>query len=115
MGLLADKYSESDTFPPGDFRRAWTEDPTGNTQFREDLETVRRLRSVVPDAQTMAQFSLRFVRSHPAVTTVIPGARNRAQAEANCSVAELPALSAEELAQVARLVPPGGGRRIWPA
>jgi aryl-alcohol dehydrogenase-like predicted oxidoreductase len=69
----------------------------------------------VPDDQTMAQFALRFVRSHPAVSTVIPGARDRAQSVANASAGELPLLSPDEREAVDGLVPPGGGRKIWPA
>ncbi|HVR80345.1 MAG TPA: aldo/keto reductase [Acidimicrobiia bacterium] len=115
MGLLADKYAASDTFPEGDFRRAWIEDPAQNQQFLEDLDVVERLRAVVPEDQSMSQFALRFVRSHPALSTVIPGARDRAQSEANSSAAGLPPLTSEELEAVDRLVPPGGGRKIWPA
>ncbi len=115
MGMLADKYSAAQTFPDDDFRRAWIEDPAQNAQFRRDLEVVDGLRTVVPDDQNMSQFALRFVRSHPAVSTVIPGARDRAQSEANASAGELPLLSPEEQEAVDRLVPPGGGRKIWPA
>lgn len=115
MGMLADKYSATQAFPEGDFRRAWIEDPAQNVQFRKDLEVVAGLRTAVPDDQTMSQFALRFVRSHPAVSTVIPGARDRAQSEANASAGELPLLSPEEQEAVDQLVPPGGGRKIWPA
>jgi aryl-alcohol dehydrogenase-like predicted oxidoreductase len=115
MGILADKYSPSDTFPESDFRRSWIDDPTANEQFRHDLTVVEQLREVVPEGETMAQFSLRFARSHPVVSTVIPGARNRAQSEANASAASLPMLTQAEAEAVDRLVPPGGGRKIWPA
>jgi len=115
MGMLAGKYSATQTFPKDDFRRAWIEDPAQNAHFRKDLEVVAALRAGVPDDQTMSQFALRFVRSHPAVSTVIPGARDRAQSEANASAGELPLLSPEEQEAVDRLVPPGGGRKIWPA
>jgi aryl-alcohol dehydrogenase-like predicted oxidoreductase len=115
MGILADKYNASVTFPEDDFRRSWIQDPVAHRQFHDDLAVVEHLRDVLPEGQTMAQFALRFVRSHPAVSTVIPGARDRAQCEANVSAAALPQLSSEELEAVNRLVPPGGGRKIWPA
>jgi aryl-alcohol dehydrogenase-like predicted oxidoreductase len=115
MGLLTGKYATSDTFPEGDFRRAWIEDPPRHEQFLRDLAIVEQLRDVVPDGETMAQFALRFVRSHPAVSTVIPGARNRRQAESNSSAGVQPLLSDHEREAVDRLVPPGGGRKIWPA
>lgn len=115
MGLLTDKFSVEDTFPEGDFRRDWIENPTENEQFLADLETVARLRNVVPEGDSMAQFALRFVMTHPAVTTVIPGARNRRQAESNTKSGHKPELSPGEMADVDSVVPPGGGRKIWPA
>jgi len=115
MGVLTGKYTASDTFPPGDFRRAWVDDPTQHEQFLRDLAIVDELRGVVPDGETTAQFALRFVRSHPAVSTVIPGAKDRRQAESNCAAGLTPLLSEREQAAVDRLVPPGGGRKIWPA
>jgi aryl-alcohol dehydrogenase-like predicted oxidoreductase len=115
MGLLTDKFSTSDTFPEGDFRKAWVDDPEENQQFLVDLDTVARLRGAVPAGDTMAQFSLRFVTTHPAVTTVIPGARNRRQAESNTAAGLRPPLSPEEMAAVSSVIAPGGGRRIWPA
>lgn len=115
MGLLTGKYSASDTFPEGDFRRAWIEDPEQNEQYLRDLEVVDGLREVVPDDEPMARFALRFVMSNPAVSTVIPGARNESQARANAQAALEPLLSDTELGEVDGLVPPGGGRKIWPA
>lgn len=115
MGLLTGKYAASDTFPEGDFRRAWIEDPAQHEQFLRDLAVVEELRDVVPDGETMAQFALRFVRSHPTVSTVIPGARNRRQAESNSSAGLMALLSDQEREAVDRLVPPRGGRKIWPA
>jgi aryl-alcohol dehydrogenase-like predicted oxidoreductase len=115
MGLLTGKYTASDTFPAGDFRSGWIDDPAQHEQFLRDLQTVDALREVVPDGQTMAQFALRFVRSNPAVSTVIPGAKDRRQAEANSVAGLMPLLSDQERAAVDRIVPPGGGRKIWPA
>jgi aryl-alcohol dehydrogenase-like predicted oxidoreductase len=115
MGLLTGKFAAADTFPEGDFRRSWIDDPAQHEQFLRDLALVEQLREVVPEGQSMAQFALRFVRSHPAVSTVIPGAKDRRQAESNSAAGLLPLLSAQESAVVDRLVPPGGGRKIWPA
>jgi aryl-alcohol dehydrogenase-like predicted oxidoreductase len=115
MGLLTGKYTASATFPEGDFRRAWIDDPAQREQFLRDLETVETLRGVVPEGESMAQFALRFVRSHPAVSTVIPGAKDRRQAQSNSAAGLRPALFHQEMAAVDRLVPPRGGRRIWPA
>jgi aryl-alcohol dehydrogenase-like predicted oxidoreductase len=115
MGLVSGKFGADDTFPEGDFRRAWIEDPTQHSQFLADLATVEKLKAVVPDGDSLSQFALRFVVSHPAVSTVIPGARNRRQAEANLAAGWQPLLSESELAAVDRIVARGGGRRVWPA
>ena len=115
MGLLTGKFAGGDTFPQSDFRRAWIDDPAQHEQFLRDLAVVEELRGVVPDGQSMAAFALRFARSHPAVSTVIPGAKDRRQAESNSAAGLQPLLSAEERAAVDGLVPPGGGRKIWPA
>jgi aryl-alcohol dehydrogenase-like predicted oxidoreductase len=115
MGLLTDTYRASDTFPEGDFRQAWIDDPEQHQQFLRDLMVVEELRDVVGEGESMTQLALRFARSHPAVSTVIPGAKNRRQAESNTAAGHAPLLSQQERAAVDRLVPPGGGRKIWPA
>ena len=63
----------------------------------------------------MAEFALRFARSHPAVSTVIPGARDGRQSAANARAGTAPLLTTTEFAGVDSLVPRGGGRMIWPA
>jgi aryl-alcohol dehydrogenase-like predicted oxidoreductase len=114
MGLLTGKYTADHAFPEGDFRQAWLEDPVQNQQFIEDLNTIDKLKQVVPSEDTMASFALRFVVSHPAVTTAIPGARNRRQSEANAEAANRGHLTADEQAAIDAIVPSGGGRKIWP-
>jgi aryl-alcohol dehydrogenase-like predicted oxidoreductase len=115
MGLLAGKFTADQQFDPDDFRHAWTTEPEQREQFLADLETVDRLREIVPEGQSMADLALRFTMSHPAVTTVIPGARTAAQGRRNSAAGTLPPLSEEERRAVDEIVPPGGGRRIWPA
>ncbi len=115
MGLLADKFSVASTFPAGDFRVAWIEDPAQHEQYLSDLAVVDGLRPLLPEDESMAEFALRFVRSHPAVSTVIPGARDRRQSAANAAAGRASLLTRAELAGVDALVPRGGGRMIWPA
>ena len=115
MGLLTGKFSESTSFPDDDFRQKWLTDPEQNVEFKNDLAKVGTLQSLVSPERTLAQAALQFVLKHDAVTTVIPGARNTRQVMANLAAAEAPALSAEEMALIGRVSPPGGGRKIWPA
>jgi aryl-alcohol dehydrogenase-like predicted oxidoreductase len=89
-GSLTGKFTPETTFPEGDFRRNY---------FAGDriARTVARVEKIKPEltgsGYTMPQAALKFVLADPAVSTVIPGIRNPAQAEANCGVADLPDMS----------------------
>jgi aryl-alcohol dehydrogenase-like predicted oxidoreductase len=54
----------------------------------------------VPGDGTLAQFALRWILMHPAVSTVIPGARSPEQAQANAAAADLAALDAASMERV---------------
>ena len=66
--------------------------------YEVGLDAVEELKKLVPAGATMAQFALRWILMDDAVTVVIPGAKNKAQAEANSAAARLPALSADVMA-----------------
>ena len=53
------------------------------------LEAVEEIRPLVPAGTTMAAFALRWILMNDGVTTVIPGARNAAQAKANSAAADV--------------------------
>jgi len=100
-GLLGGRYTPATTFGPNDHRtvnRNGEKFNVGETfaglVFEKGLELVERLKSLVPPGYTLPQLALRWCLDHPAVTTVIPGARNRAQAEANAA-SDLPPLPAD--------------------
>jgi aryl-alcohol dehydrogenase-like predicted oxidoreductase len=86
-GSLTGKFTEESTFPEGDFRRGYF---AGDRMPR----TVKRVDAIKDElaesGYTMPQAALKFILAHPAVSTVIPGMRNEAQAEANASVSNLP-------------------------
>jgi aryl-alcohol dehydrogenase-like predicted oxidoreductase len=101
-GLLSGRYDADTTFGADDHRnynRNGEAFDVGETfsgvDFRVGLEAVSRLRPHVPAGATMAQFALRWIIDQPAVTVVIPGARNAEQARANAQAAALSPLSAE--------------------
>jgi aryl-alcohol dehydrogenase-like predicted oxidoreductase len=114
MGILAGKFTTETRFPEGDFRRNWHEKPDERRVFLEDLDKVERLRTLT-NGRTLSQLALRFVVDHPAVSTVIPGARSPKQARENVQAGLLPPLTAAERQQIDSITPPGGGRKIWPA
>ena len=78
--------------------------------FEAGLDAVDDLRALVPDGATMAQMTLRWILMHDAVSTVIPGARNPEQAQANAAAAGLPPLSEETMARIQEVY----ARRIRP-
>jgi aryl-alcohol dehydrogenase-like predicted oxidoreductase len=100
-GLLTGKYTRETTFGADDhrtFNRHGESFDVGETfagvPFDVGLDAVEELRPIVPSGATMAQFALRWILMHDAVTTVIPGARNPEQARANASAAALAPLDA---------------------
>lgn len=115
MGILTGKFDRNPSFPDGDFRQAWTTDPTQKATFEADLNIVEQLRPIVPENGSLAQLALRFILANPTITTVIPGARNPKQAESNTAAGRLGALDADAMAKINAIVPPKGGRKIWPA
>jgi aryl-alcohol dehydrogenase-like predicted oxidoreductase len=109
-GLLTGKMKRSTTFEPDDhrnFNREGQAFDRGETFAGVDYETglaaVEELRALVPENMTMAQFALRWILMFDAVTCVIPGAKNPAQAEDNALAADLPPLSDETMLGVAEI------------
>ena len=114
MGILTGKYDADSRFSEGDFRRSWHENPDERTVYLDDLDKVEKVMPLA-NGRTLAQVALQFTLAHPAVTTVIPGAKNVRQMGDNVQAGLLPPLSATELEQIDAIVPPLGGRKIWPA
>ena len=63
-------------------------------------EKVRR--EIEGSGLSLPQAAVQFALAHPAVSTVIPGIRSVAQAEANCAASELPPLGEELLLRLRR-------------
>ncbi|MFF4128014.1 aldo/keto reductase [Microbispora rosea] len=101
-GLLSGKYGPQTVFTEDDhrnFNRQGEAFDVGETfsgvEYGVGLQAVERLRGLVPEGMTMAQFALRWIIDQPGVSVVIPGARNAGQAEANAAAAQFPPLPAE--------------------
>ncbi len=104
-GLLTGKLSAASTFAADDhrqFNRHGEAFDVGETfsgvPYEVGLAAVERIRPLVKGDATMAQLALRWILMFDAVTVVIPGAKNAAQARANALAAELPALPEAEMA-----------------
>ncbi len=97
-GVLTGKYQADAVFPEGDFRRRYF---AGDRLERAVARTEAMREAAAPSGRSMPELALRFVLDHPAVSTVIPGIRTVAQAEANAAVSDTPALG-EALHQILR-------------
>jgi len=106
-GLLSGRYTATTAFGADDHRnynRDGSAFDIGETfsgvPYDVGLAAVERLRPLVPAGATMAQFALRWILDQPAVTVIIPGARNTEQASGNAAAAELAPLGDEVHAAV---------------
>jgi aryl-alcohol dehydrogenase-like predicted oxidoreductase len=107
-GLLTGKYTRETTFGADDHRnynRAGEAFDVGETfagvPYEVGLDPVEELRPLVPEGATLAQLALRWIASHDAVSTVIPGARNPEQAQANAAAADLAPLDQATMDKIA--------------
>jgi aryl-alcohol dehydrogenase-like predicted oxidoreductase len=108
-GLLAGKYNKDTQFAEGDHRNYNRDGEAFNVgetfaglPFEKGVEFADALKPLVPEGMTMAQMALRWCLDFPAVTTIIPGAKDPAMARANAAVSDLPALDPELHAQLTR-------------
>jgi aryl-alcohol dehydrogenase-like predicted oxidoreductase len=104
-GLLADAFGHDTTFGEGDHRGVAKREGVaagigtkgGETfagvPFEAGVDAVDALRPHVPEGLSMAQFTLRWVLDHDAVTTVIPGSTSPEHVAENAAAADLPRLS----------------------
>jgi len=106
-GLLTGALSADDEFPEDDhrnFNREGEAFDVGETfagvPFETGLEAVEALRPAVPEGATMAQFTLRWILSFDAVSTVIPGSTSPAHVRENVAAADLAPPTPEQLERV---------------
>jgi aryl-alcohol dehydrogenase-like predicted oxidoreductase len=114
MGILTGKFNAGSQFSEGDFRQRWQDNAEEHEIYLQDLGKVEQLKEMFPD-RTLAQLALQFAMAHPAVSTVIPGAKNIRQLNENLSAALISPLNESELCLIEQVTPQGGGRKIWPA
>lgn len=98
-GVLTGKFTKDTTFAADDFRANYFE---GDRLTRAVARAEEIRLDLAGSDYSMAQAAIKFVLAHPAVSTVIPGIRNVAQADANCRVSDLPAMGTELLTKLHR-------------
>ena len=98
-GLLSGKYDQDMQFAPGDHRTYNRDGQAFNVgetfaglPFERGVALADALKPLVPEGMTLAQMAQRWCLDFQAVTTIIPGAKNPAMAQANAAVSDLPPL-----------------------
>lgn len=86
-GLLSGKFKADHRFAEND-HRSHSLDPETMRQLVPRAERIRQQFNLSTENGEFARWSLRFAISHPAVSVVIPGARNAQQAEQNSAVSD---------------------------
>ncbi|MBV9852658.1 MAG: aldo/keto reductase [Armatimonadetes bacterium] len=98
-GLLTGKYTKGTQFAPQDHRtynrngQAFNVGETfAGLPFEKGVELADALKAFVPEGMTLTQMAMRWILDHPAVTVIIPGAKDPEQAAANAVLSDLPPL-----------------------
>jgi aryl-alcohol dehydrogenase-like predicted oxidoreductase len=102
-GILAGKFKADTTFAAND-HRSHTIPPDVMRELVPRAERIRELAGIAPgDSAAFGKWSLKFILANPAVSTVIPGARNPQQAERNSRASNGAALPSQQLEAVRKL------------
>jgi aryl-alcohol dehydrogenase-like predicted oxidoreductase len=109
-GMLTGKITKESTFAADDhrqFNRHGEAFDMGETfsgvDYDVSLAAVEELKKLVPEGVTLAQFALRWILMFDAVTCAIPGGKRPSQVEDNARAADLPALTAAQMAAVQQI------------
>lgn len=95
-GLLSGKYTAATTFADDDHRtynrhgEAFDRGETfSGVDYEVGLDAAAELTAALPDGVSLPAATLAWIAAQPGVTSVIPGARNVRQAEANAAAGDL--------------------------
>lgn len=106
-GLLTGKMTAETSFAQEDhrnFNRYGASFDRGETfsgvDYDSGLEAAEAIRALLPGGVSMAQFALRWILMHEAVSCAIPGAKRPSQAEENIAAADLSPLGEATMAQL---------------
>ena len=106
-GMLSGKLTRDSQFAADDhrqFNRHGEAFDVGETfsgvDYESGLAAVEELRCVLPAGVSMAQFALRWILMHDAVSCAIPGGKRPSQVRENCAASELAAIPEAAMAAV---------------
>jgi len=95
-GSLGGGMTMKTRFPKDDWRSGYF----GPKNLANTIERVERLKKVVPAGMTLPEMSMRFVLSHPAVSTTIAGMRKLEHVRENIATSEAGALDKNLLVEL---------------
>ena len=97
-GSLGGKMTRDTTFPEGDWRRGYF----NAENLRQTLDRVDQVQADLPDGMALPDAAIRFILSHPAVSTLIAGMRKEAHVRGNLALSDSGGLDAELLPKMRR-------------
>ncbi len=83
-GSLGGKMTRQTTFPEGDWRRGYFNEKNLN----ETMDRVDRLKGELADGISLPEMALRFILTHPAVSTIIVGMRKPEHVRENVALSD---------------------------
>jgi aryl-alcohol dehydrogenase-like predicted oxidoreductase len=92
-GSLGGKMTLETRFPKDDWRAGYF----GPDNLERTIKRVDKLKEIVPAGMTLPEMAMRFVLSHPAVSTTIAGMRKAEHARSNVQASDAGALDQETL------------------
>jgi len=99
-GMLTGKMNKDSMFPKNDHRNyningdAFDVGETfSGVNFAKGLEAIERLKDILPTGFSLTDMALKWILMHKEVTVVIPGAKNKQQAENNILASDKDSIS----------------------
>ena len=95
-GSLGGKMTLDTRFPRGDWRAGYF----GRVNLPRTIERVEKLKKVLPAGMSLPEMALRFILSHPTVSTTIPGMRKAEHVRQNIAASDAGPLDKALLAEL---------------
>ena len=95
-GSLGGKMTKDTTFPKDDWRSGYF----NPKNLSDTMKRVDKLKAILPAGMSLPEMALRFVLSHPAVSTTIVGMRKLAHVRENIALSDKGPLSPELLKEL---------------
>ena len=95
-GSLGGKMTLETRFPEGDWRAGYF----GPENLPQTISRVEKLKKTLPEGMSLPEMALRFILSHPVVSTTIPGMRKSAHVRENIAASDAGPLDKSLLAEL---------------